>query len=363
MNKVTQKASPATLTRLCCSIFILLLVTVPVGCQKAPAPAKKSPNGTTDQAAVELARQPVICPLDGSTISTDDAYQRPLAVMIENHPAARPQSGLEKAGLVFEAVAEGGITRFMAIFGHHRSEKIGPVRSAREYFAELAAGFDAIYAHVGGSPTGYSAIHSLGLDSLDELEKETGFWRSKDRRAPHNLYTSSDNLYARAREKGYSAIGEGRPLFSFTEEAPLAERPEVAEIEINFSTEQYRVRYEYDRQENVYRRRHNNQPHLDRTSGQQLSPKNVVVIVATVEPIDSLGRLRMNTVGEGEAFVFRNGVRTPGRWLRNSLSGKLYFLNEANEDISLNIGQTWIEIIDSVSKLSYTQASGTSSED
>ena len=123
-------------------------------------------------------------------------------VMIDNMEDARPQSGLDKADVVFEIEAEGGITRYMALFYNNGADKIGPCRSARYYFAELAKGLDAVYAHVGGSTDGYSTIRQLKLQDIDGIRATAQqFWRSKDRKAPHNCYTSTDILVEIARKR------------------------------------------------------------------------------------------------------------------------------------------------------------------
>lgn len=337
-------------------VLVLAAVHFASGCREIPAPSDETQGTQAPQSNVEMSRLPVLCPASGSKSPTSKAYQRPVAVMIENHPEARPQSGLGDACLVFEALAEGGITRFMALFYHREADTIGPVRSARDYYAELASGYNAIYAHVGGSPSAYGAIQSLGVDNLDEFANKLAYWRSKDRRAPHNLYTSTQNLYRRAREKGYAIDTAARPLFEFGEGAPEAERPQTATVEIDFSTPQFKVRYEYDPQENVYWRFHGNKAHIQKDSGNQIKTKNVIIMITSVVARDSLGRLQINTVGEGEAWIFRDGQRITGRWLRSSVGGKIYILDENDEDIPLNVGPSWVGLVDSPGKVTYTQA-------
>ena len=129
-------------------------------------------------------------------------YARPIAAMIDNHPYARPESGLAQADIVYEALAEGGITRFLGLFFTQPAEKIGPIRSARHYFIYWADEYNAMYAHCGGYPEAYTAIAATGIADMDDLKGSPGFWRNSDREAPHNLYTSTAALRAEADRRG-----------------------------------------------------------------------------------------------------------------------------------------------------------------
>ena len=125
--------------------------------------------------------------------------------MIEYCPAARPQSGLSEAGVVFEAVAEGGITRFLALFQDTKPAYVGPVRSSRPYYIRWLLGFDATYAHAGGSPQALQDINTLNVKNLDHGANGSTFDRVSNRYAPHNLYTSIDRLLAAAASHGYTS--------------------------------------------------------------------------------------------------------------------------------------------------------------
>jgi len=146
----------------------------------------------------------LFCPYDG--VAVGEAVGRPLAVIIENSSDARPQSGYQHACIVFEMVAEGGITRTLAIFGHDSAEIVGPIRSARPYFVEIVKGYDTLFSHWGGSDQAYQMIADLGIPDLDQMSKDIigAYWRDSSRIAPHNGYSSTQNLYDLSAKLQYS---------------------------------------------------------------------------------------------------------------------------------------------------------------
>ena len=287
------------------------------------------------------------CPLDGEATGEQQSLRRPFAVMIENHPDARPQSGLSKACVVYETVAEGGITRFMAVFLHNDVGNIGPVRSAREYFADLAKQYDAVYAHCGGPTTIYDVIKNLGLADLDQYFNGDYFWRIKTRHAPHNLYTSTDFL-----RKGSEAHGYNQQVFfqklNFKDDEPLEMRPATETVVINFSKPLFLVRYDYDRQTNTYKRFMVGKPHIDPDNNRQISPKNVVIQYAPISNIadDPKGRMKVNLVGTGRGIVFQDGKTIQATWNRATVTDPTRYYDPTGIEIKLNRGQTWFEVVD-----------------
>lgn len=286
-------------------------------------------------------------PLSGLPTAKELASRRPLAVMIENYyPDARPQSGLDKASLVFEAVAEGGITRFMAVFTAQNADVVGPIRSNREYYVKWAKGLGAIYVHCGGSPGGYGAISALGVDSIDEIGWPAGFWRSSDRRAPHNLYSSTEGLREQARIKGYATATE-YAAYRFKDDPPPAERPSSQSATIDFSTAAYRVKYVYQQDSNSYLRYMGGEPHVDAVSGKQLVVKNIAVMYTRIWPLnDDENRMGIETEGMGRAVILQDGRAVPATWKRGLESELPRFYDSNDQEIKFNRGQTWIEVTD-----------------
>lgn len=284
-------------------------------------------------------------PLTGIEVDDEALTKRPVtAVMIENSPDARPQSGLKDAGVVFEAVAEGGITRFIALYQESRPGLIGPVRSVRPYYVEWGAGFDPAVAHVGGSARALQMIRSGGYGvDLDQFFNAGTFWRATDRVAPHNVYTNFDKLDALNAAKGKTSS-----TFSFAPrvDEKKSDTPNATKININVSSGLYNVDYTYDAASNNYIRFEGGANHNDREGG-QLQPK---VVIAMKVPM-SLGfedgyREQITTTGSGMAYVFQNGTVTEVAWSKADAKSKLEFKTADGKEVPLVRGQTWITALD-----------------
>lgn len=306
-----------------------------------------------EEELVEEAKPPeYFCPACGEKTTEEDSKLRPIAVIIENHPAARPQSGLEDACTIYETLAEGGITRFLAIYTHKDCKNIGPVRSVRDYFAEIAKGYDAMLAHCGGSPTGYSTVKELHVADLDEFANSDAYWRAKSRNRPHNLYTSTENLRKRAAQKKFDSEANFES-FKFKDDISIQERPDETYVEIDFSTPKFKVKYEYDKEKNSYARFMGGLPHKDSNSGEQLQAKNVLVQITSIRVVDKKERVKIGTLGNGTAYAFLDGKVTKGKWVRENPTSTIKFYDESGKEIKLNRGQTWIEIISPDGKVSF----------
>ncbi len=315
-----------------------------------PQPSAEVPTQTpippTPLPTATSTPSPTPTPTYAGTFKNAFGHQ-PVAVMIDNFPDARPQSGLSRADIVYEAVVEGGITRFMAIFGNSDAEVVGPVRSGRHYFMYWASEHNAVYVLAGASPQGYSAASAIGLPTIDYTYGKGYFWRSRDRDAPHNLYTE----IARLRDS-FKDSGNGRlDSLTFKNDSPS---PQVREITLTHP-DKYRVGFAYREQDNSYERYLLRSPHVDAHSGEQYHPKNVIVqfVRAWLIPGDTAGRMDMDLVGSGPAYFFLDGTAVKGTWRKASLTSPTRFLNENGIDILFNAGQTWIQVAPTDSKLEY----------
>ncbi|HET8991694.1 MAG TPA: DUF3048 domain-containing protein [Candidatus Saccharimonadales bacterium] len=277
-------------------------------------------------------------------------------VMIENSVQARPQSGLSSAGVVFEALAEGGITRFLALYQDTAPSNVGPVRSARPYFVSWDMGFDAAYAHVGGSPDGLNDISAWGTKDLNEFYNGAFYHRISSRVAPHNVYTSIANLNQLEANKGYTSTNfTGFPRKTAT---PAA-KPSVSTINITMSGPDYNVSYAYNPKTNSYMRSEGGAPHIDANNNQQISPTVVVAIVVpeTQGALDASGAYYSdyNVLSSGTAYVFQDGILTTGQWAKTSNSSQITFTTSGGQPLKFDPGQTWITAITSPSQLTYGQ--------
>ncbi len=308
-------------------------------------------------------------PLTGERTSWDVAHQRPMAVIVENYnPDSRPQTGLNSASLVFETVAEDGITRFMAVYLEHDAPVVGPVRSARVYFNAWANGLHAILVHAGGNDDALAQLFTLhNIQDLNEVAFEDAnfiahvpfFFRSPDRVIPHNLYTypGQVRLYLRFHHLQTS----GTFPDSLPHRAPSApsHRPHGGVLDLNFSSADYAVEYQYDHATNRYLRWMGGVPHVDAVTQHQLAPSNVVVLLATIAP-DPLGgpanpgAVYVQSTGTNQAYYFRDGKEYRGSWRKPHGSSPLQLLDSHGHPFLFNPGQTWIEVLPANGSMSWT---------
>ena len=298
--------------------------------------------------------EPVISPLTGVEVNEDQAARPVTAVIIENSIDARPQSGLEEAGIVFEAIAEGGITRFMALYQEARPGNIGPIRSARPYYVEWAKGYDARYVHSGGSGEALALIQSIGVKDMDHGKLgERVASRVSYRFAPHNVYTDFDRIDAVGAELGFTT-SEFVAFERKEAEPPTPEAPATASaLTFNVSSANYNSAYTYDPAAGDYKRTMAGLPHSDQDNGRQISPE-VVVAMYVSRSINPNGiHTVYGSIGSGEALVFQDGKVINATWRKVNQSASLELLDAAGQPLALNPGQTWITAIDP-GRVSYT---------
>jgi hypothetical protein len=271
---------------------------------------------------------------------------RPYAVVVENHPASRPQSGLSQADIVYEALAEGGITRFLGIFQTQKVASIGPVRSARTYFNDWAEEIGAIFTHVGGNSDALADIRARDypdISDADQFFNDPYFWRIKARKMPHNTYTSTDKLASLVHSRGYSTAPTYQ-TYIFKDDQPAA-KPIAAAINIKFSTASYDVSYKYDKATNSYKRIMAGKNAIDSGNGKQIAPKNIVVQIIRNWPTqtDTILSIDMATHESGNAYVFLDGKEISGNW--KYINGRTRFFDSTGNEIALNKGQIFIEMV------------------
>lgn len=312
----------------------------------------KDPGVTTLGSIIKKEPKKFYSPLTGVEVADSAATKRAVTgIMIENSPDARPQSGIKDSGVVFEAIAEGGITRFLAIYQEQQPTLIGPVRSVRPYYVDWIAAFDASVAHIGGSYNALQEVRNGQYRDIDQFFNSGAYWRAKDRWAPHNVYTSFDKLNALNAQKGYQQSNfTGFPRVPTTVKKTGKNKtaniqPYVTKIQVNISGFLYNSSYTYDGANKVYLRSQAGAPHLDREAG-QIAPRVIIVIkVPTKIGFEDGYREQMTTIGSGEAHIFQNGTYVTGTWKKDSKKDQIKFLDSASKEIPLERGQTWITAI------------------
>ena len=312
--------------------------------------AKLIPKKNISSAVKTQEKTSYTSSLDGLEYADKNkANRHPLAVIIENHPAARPQTGLINASIVYEAITEGGITRFMAIFGPTDTKELGPIRSARLFFMDWLKEFDAFFAHAGGNEDALANIGSYGIKDIPHAEAY--YWRDYKGRnvaSEHTLYSSTDKLYEYATSKNYDINSSDYEKYKFKKDGP-ATTENGKGVEIDFSSASYKVSWNYDPTTNSYARMMGGSEHKDAGSDETIKAKNIIVqtVSRTLDPHGSYGdqNWTFDTKGSGNAKIYRDGKEIVATWKKSELTSRTKFYDESGAEIEFNPGKTWIEIV------------------
>jgi len=279
-----------------------------------------------------------------------DSDSRPYAVMINNIGVARPlQSGLQDAYIIYEMIVEGGLTRYMALFLDQDTERIGSIRSSRHYYLDYALENDAIYVHHGQSPQAAADFSKLGIDRIVVDNSKTG-WRDKSLKvsSEHTLFTSIEKLN--------NGIGKKRTerekdlLLEYSVDAVDLSKNENSKVannvEIKYSTS-VTSSYEYDVENQVYKRFVNGKEHKDYVTGNQYTFKNIITYKVknyTLDDSENKGRQGLDNIGSGEGYFITNGYAVPITWEKKSREAQTVYKYKNGEEIIVNDGNTFIQI-------------------
>lgn len=292
-----------------------------------------------------------------------NSKSRPYAVMINNNHSAWPQCGVQDAYIVYEIIAEGGITRMMAIYKDQDTAKIGSVRSARHYFIDYAEENDAIYVHWGGSPQAQSRIRSSRINDLDGIALEgTTFFRDKKlkRAYEHTGFTSMDRLKKAADERAYTRDTNKDLLLNYSIDEIDMQNLEGAEKadNINLKYSYYHTTsYEYDEENKVYKRSMSNKPNVDLQTGEQYTAKNIIIYQVknyTLNDGDHKGRQDLSNIGTGNGYFVSGGYYIPITWEKKSHSSQTIYKYTNGEELVVNDGNTFIQICPMNAKIDIT---------
>jgi len=320
------------------------------------------------------------CPLNGALYSKQQKdwweKHRPLGVMIENHSEARPQSGLSGADVVYEVVAEGGITRFLAMFYCQDAGQVGPIRSARTYYIDFVSEYGnyPLYTHVGGAnqpgpADALSQLNTYGWTGYNDINQFSigfpTFWRDSDRlghpaATEHTMYSTVQKLWDYAAknrdltnldEKGKSWDTTFVP-YEFTDDAPISARPASQSIHLEFwksAGSSYFVDWRYDTKTNLYKRINGGAAPIDRNNNKQITAKNIVIL-SMLESNANDGyennvHLLYRNKGTGKATVFKDGKQIKGTWQKDSRTGRTIIKDASGNRIKFGRGLIWFEIL------------------
>lgn len=320
------------------------------GCSKDTPKVKEDDEPIVEEEAVveEPVQQPAfVAPLTGEAIQ-EEITQRPIIVTINNHPAARPQSGLAAADIIYEMLAEGNVTRFLAVYQSELPENIGPVRSARSYFIDMAKGFDAFYVAHGYSPEAKTMLDHRIIDNINGMAYDgILFKRSNDRVAPHNSYITSENILKGAEMVGASMNYSEKVLQAFYEPDERGKIGiETSQVDIYYgNNEDFHNAYVYNHQTNHYERQSASVDTKDMLTGETVSLANVLFFEMDHQTIDDIGRQAIDLTSGGNAYVFQNGYLREVKWA--NVNGIPMAVEQTGDPVKLVPGKSWVHFVPS----------------
>lgn len=323
-----------------------------------PEPEPEPESSEESKEEPEIPEGYVYSQYTGLPVPEEVSKQQPVAIMINNHKEANPQSGLSKADIVYEIVVEGNITRYMAVFQDYSElEKIGPVRSARRYYLDFAMDQNAVLIHYGLDKSISYVFDQIGCRHIDGISGVEGImcWRSSDRVAPHNVYTSGERLLNALEAVGFGTTLDKKnedPMFKFYKNEDKA--ADLKKMDGAISAEHISIpysysintEYTYDEKNGLYGRSIYGGEHIDAETGEQITAKNVLIQIANIYGRgDSAGHMDMQTISEGDGYYICNGTAIPVRWEKNSQDDTTKWYRTNGKRLKMVPGQTWISVV------------------
>lgn len=340
----------------------LALALVLTACSATAAEASTPPPAPTPAPAVTATPEPepeytgAYNPLTGMPIAEQWANSRPIAVMLNNLKAALPQHGVSQADIIYEVLAEGGITRMLGVFQTvEEAGDIGSVRSSRTYYLELALGHDAIYLHAGGSPDAYDKIKAWSVTALDCVNgpyEGSLYWRDRDRIKSagyeHSVFTSGSKILElfptyRFRQEHEEGFTYG---MTFTDDGAPAGGESARIISVPFSNYKTGV-FRYDLESGLYMVEQYEKDYMDGNNGQQVGVTNVIVLKTACEliPGDDAGRLSVALTGGGDGWYACGGKLIPIKWSKVDRDSPFVYKTTDGRLLSLGRGTSYVSII------------------
>jgi hypothetical protein len=303
----------------------------------------------TNTPVVPATSLTALAPLTGLPATPLEAGRRPWAVVVENFPSVRPQSGLSSADLVFESPTEGGITRFLAIFQSQLPvDNLGPIRSARPYFNDWASTFGAFYSHSGGTAEALQQLKGGygNLQDVNEFFNEHAYQRDLAKKAPHNLFTTPERFWSYAQNKNWPLTATAAPWFSFNKQ--LSTSSPATDITLPYYPADYSVNYIYQPLSGYYQRTLNGLVQTEAATQKPLAVKNALVLLTDITPIpnDPLLKVNLRTTGSGKLILFSQGQQYEGRWQKTTAHSPLKFTTPQGTALNLAPGNIWVSVMD-----------------
>lgn len=321
-------------------ILLICMALILVGCSQDQEQSQKSPVGTYEEGDTASG----LYPLTGEEMQTAND-QRAVSVVLNNHPNARPQSGLAEADVVYEILAEGKITRLLAIYQSNYPERTGPIRSARDYYINVANGYDSFFVSHGYSPDALEMLDTGVIEHMNGIQYE-GQWfvRSSDRVAPHNSYSGRELIEEGAEQRGASLEGAPAEMVFTQGEEKVDDGQSVQSFTVSYddTSDVYTSTYDYDASTGTYSRISNAETTIDHETNEAVDISNIIILETDHQVMDQEGRLRIDLVSGGDAYVFQQGQWKAMTW--RDVDGRMVpYLN--GTPAPLSPGMSWIHII------------------
>lgn len=342
---------------LCLCLALLLILSACGGAAASPSSSPTAePMETPPPSPTETPYQGPYNPLTGMPISDKWENSRPIAIMLNNLKAALPQHGVSQADIIYEVLAEGGITRMLGVFQSVEGVgNLGSVRSSRTYYLELALGHDAIYLHAGGSPDAYSKIKAWSVTALDCVNgpyEGTLYWRDKDRIKTagyeHSVFTSGENIlryfptysFRQEHKDGYTYN------MAFLEDGTPTGGNDASKITVPFSYYKTGV-FTYEASSGRYLVAEYGQAYVDGNTEQQVGVTNVIILKTdcSLIPGDEYGRLAVDLTGDGDGWYACGGKIIPIRWSKADRNSQFVYQTTDGTVLSLGCGTSYVNII------------------
>lgn len=329
--------------KLCFITLFLVFLLSSISCTtKVQAPKEDE----IEIANTEPVASQLTSPYTGETLKSNIYTNTAFMAIIENSKSSRPQSGLNEADIVFETLAEGGIPRFIALFHKNSPNVIGPIRSVRPYFIDIAKDFNIPFAHCGGSTEGLNIIKNESLMSLNEMQNGKYYWRDKKRKAPHNLYTSASKLRDLIDNKNFSPSMKSFLVFDnkYWDNNSLEN---ASSIKIKVSPS-YTTSYNFTN--NSYTKYIDGNELIDKEDSSPISFDNIVIQLTSIKLSNDNLHVNIDLSSTGPCYVLSKGKIKKGIWVKDSLSNTI-LIDDKGNPIPLSSGKTWWNIFDSDSTI------------
>jgi len=332
-------------------VIVVLLVVIGAGC------AGLYMAGLFPAATQKPVDNRPINPLTGLRASS--LPNRVVQVSIDNVECI-PQSGLSKADIIYEFPAEGGLTRLQALFYAQTPDVVGPIRSARPYFIDLAREYNAVFVHHGGSPAAFEYLATGVVDDISPRTNDSIFWRSTTRYAPHNSMIHYADLWQVIKDRSMDKATKTR-TFTFAPEVTDDTKKSTDESQqttpsvtsINVNNLYTKVQYKYDPETKLYKHYVDGDLYIDAENNKAITESNILIQYVSSRVLDSHKRLAIDMTAGGKALLFTGGEVVKGTWSRENLNSQTVFTDDEGNDFVLTRGKTWIHVVDQNSKVSY----------